>query len=96
MAMAGGCVGVVNAGGVTVNNVSGKGWLQREAEPLPRPPSCGSENTRSHCRRPGGEIGQCSGTCKCCPRATASRYLLQRNSNIQTFVCPGSNLRSAL
>ena len=89
MAMAGGYVGVVNAGGVTVNTDGGRGWLLREAEPLPRPPSCGSENIRSHCRRPGGEIGQCSGTHKCCPRATASRYLKQRNSNIPNFCLPG-------
>ncbi len=89
MAMAGGCVGVVNAGGVTANNVIGRGWLPETGGALPRPPSCGWENTRSHCRRPGGEIGQCSGMRKCCPHATASRYLLQRNSKIPNFCLPG-------
>jgi hypothetical protein len=55
MAMAGSYVGLVNAGGVTVNTDGGRGWLLREAEPLPRPPSCGLENIRSHCRRDPGE-----------------------------------------
>ena len=89
MAVPGSCVGVVNAGGMTTNNVSGRGLLPREAEELPRPPSCGSENTRSQCRRSGGEIGQWCGTHKCCPRATVSRYLLQRNSNIPNICLPG-------
>ena len=39
MAMAGGCVGVVNAGGVMANNVIGRGWLPETGGALPRPPS---------------------------------------------------------